>query len=248
MLYEYGDGYIGCKVYWYIDCNGEICRKVFNFEDIDYDRYYGHNTFGTKEAAIRQRDRLIAEGKLKNTIGGTKMNKVEELENKIEQQKKEVHNAMDELIAYKDELELEKAKEKAKLKFPFKKGEKPYVLESYGDIRILDIKEDIESTSTVEFTLYSAGCLFEDHVEAMEEFCRRHLLTEIKTFRNNCNGDWKPDFSVATEDKWCIQKDIFGLEAKAVNQDVFNVFGYFKNEEDCIMAIRLFKADIEWLF
>nr|DAW70040.1 MAG TPA: hypothetical protein [Caudoviricetes sp.] len=248
MLYEYGDGYIGCKVYWYIDCNGEICRKVFNFEDIDYDRYYGHNTFGTKEAAIRQRDRLIAEGKLKKTIGGTKMNKVEELENKIEQQKKEVNNAMDELIAYKDELELEKAKEKAKLKFPFKKGEKPYVLESYGDIRILDIKEDIESTSTVEFTLYSAGCLFEDHVEAMEEFCRRHLLTEIKTFRNNCNGDWKPDFRVVTEDKWCIQKDIFGLEAKAVNQDVFNVFGYFKNEEDCIMAIRLFKADIEWLF
>ena len=83
MLYEYGDGYIGCKVYWYIDANGEICRKVFNFEDIDYDRYYGHNTFGTKEAAIRQRDRLIAEGKLKKTIGGTKMNKVEELERKL---------------------------------------------------------------------------------------------------------------------------------------------------------------------
>lgn len=77
------------------------------------------------------------------------MNKVEELENKIEQQQKEVHNAMDELIAYKDELKLEKAKEKAKLKFPFKKGDEVYYLESYGDIRILEISKDIESTSTV---------------------------------------------------------------------------------------------------
>ena len=176
------------------------------------------------------------------------MNKVEELENKIEQQQKEVHNAMDELIAYKDELKLEKAKEKAKLKFPFKKGDEVYYLESYGDIRILEISKDIESTSTVEFTLYMSGCLFEDHVEAMNEFCRRSLLTKIKSFRDNCNGDWKPDFSIGTEYKWCIQKDVLGFVAEAVNQDVFNVFGYFKNEEDCIMAIRLFKDEIKWLF
>ena len=248
MLYEYGDGYIGCKVYWYIDCNGGIRRKVFNFEQIDSDRYYGHNTFATKEDAIKQRDRLIAEGKLKKTIGGKKMYKVEELENKIEQQTKEINSALDELASYKYELEFEKAKEKAKLEFPFKKGDKPYVLESYGDIRILDIDKDVVSTSTVEFTLYISGCLFEDHVDAMKEFSRRRLLTQIKTFRDNCNGDWKPDFSVRTERKWCIQKDNFGFVAEAVNQDVFNVFGYFKNEEDCIMAIRLFKADIEWLF
>lgn len=248
MLYEYGDRYIGCKVYWYIDCNGGIRRKVFNFEQIDYDRYYGHNTFGTKEAAIRQRDRLIAEGKLKKTIGGIKMYKVEELENKIEQQTKEVQSALDKLASYKDELELEKAKEKAKLEFPFKKGEKPYVLESYGDIRIVSIDKDVVSTSSVEFTLYSSGCLFEDHVEAMKEFNRRRLLTKIKTFRENCNGNWKPDFSNGTEYKWCIQKDVLGFVAEAVNQDILNVFGYFKNEEDCIMAIRLFEDDIKGLF
>lgn len=155
------------------------------------------------------------------------MNKIEALENKIEQQQ---------------------AKEKAKLEFPFKKGDKPYVLESYGDIRIFEIRKDIKSTGTVEFILYMSGCLFKNYVEAVEEFSRRCLLTKIKSFRDNCNGDWKPDFSIGTEYKWCIQKDVLGFVAEPVKQDVLNVFGYFKNEEDCIMALRLFEDEIKQLF
>lgn len=248
MLYEYRDGYVACKFYWYIDYDGAIHRKLYNFDWIDNYRYYDHNIFKTKEDAIEQRDRLIEEGKLKKKVGWIKMYKAEELESKIEQPTKKVHDAIDELAKYKDELELEKAKEKAKLEFPFKKGEKTYILESYGDIRIFEIRKDIESRSTVEFTLYMSGCLFKNYVEAVEEFCRRCLLTKIKSFRDNCNGDWKPDFSIGTEYKWCIQKDVLGFVAEAVNQDVFNVFGYFKNEEDCIMAIRLFKDEIKQLF
>lgn len=176
------------------------------------------------------------------------MNKIEALENKIEQQQDEIHNMMEELAVYRNELAFEKAKEKAKLKYPFKKGDKVYYLDSFGDIRIFEIRKDIECTSTVEFTLYKSGCLFEDHVEAMKEFSRRCLLTKIKSFRDNCNGDWKPDFSIGTEYKWCIQKDVLGFVAEAVNQDVLNVFGYFKNEEDCIMALRLFEDEIKRLF
>lgn len=176
------------------------------------------------------------------------MNKIEVLENKIEQQQDEIHNMMEELAVYRNKLAFEKAKEKAKVEFPFKKGDKPYVLESYGDIRIFEIRKDIECTSTVEFTLYNSGCLFENYVEAMKEFSRRCLLTKIKSFRDNCNGDWKPDFSIWTEYKWCIQKDILGFVAEPVKQDVLNVFGYFKNEEDCIMALRLFENEIKQLF
>lgn len=104
MLYEYGDGYIASKFYWYIDYDGTIHRKLYNFEWIDDHRYYNHNTFATEEAAIKQRDRLIAEGKITKTIREIKMIEVEKLKNKIEQKEKEVHNMIDELEEYKNKL------------------------------------------------------------------------------------------------------------------------------------------------
>ena len=63
MLFEYRDGYVACKFYWYIDY-GTIHRKLYKFEWIDDHRYYNHNAFETEEEAIKQRDRLIAEDTL----------------------------------------------------------------------------------------------------------------------------------------------------------------------------------------
>ena len=160
---------------------------------------------------------------------------------RIQELEKQIQELDERKVALQNELELEK--QKIEFEYPFHFKGECWQLRLDGLV-----SEDWWSNSGYDRNCYQQGNMFTTQQEAIKERNRRILLTRFRQFRDKCNGDWKPDFSVKTEDKWCIQKDILGLVAEAVNQDVLNVFGYFKNEEDCIMAIRLFKADIEWLF
>ena len=69
-------------------------------------------------------------------------------------------------------------------------------------------------------------------------------------FRDECNGDWEPNFS-DDEEKYYLYYSILE-ECIDVGWIVlgcsFNIFGYFKNQEDAERAIELFGDEIKELF
>lgn len=157
----------------------------------------------------------------------------------------EIQNQIEELEKKKQELqkELEFEKNKYVVAYPFEIPDSYWRLELNGVIT-----KDWWGNDDWERHCYKQGNVFLTEEEAEKEQQRRELLIRFKQYRDKCNGGWKPDFSIGTEYKWCIQKDILGFVAEPVKQDVLNVFGYFKNEEDCIMALRLFEDEIKQLF
>ena len=85
--------------------------------------------------------------------------------------------------------------------------------------------------------------------EAAElEVKRRNLLTRFKSFRDECNGDWNPDWSNSDE-KWEIdytEEGVKELWTSCVNS--FSTFGYFKNRKDAERAVELFGDEIIELY
>ena len=141
-----------------------------------------------------------------------------------------------------DTLEKEKVWE---MKCPYKEGDEYWSLcddgyvykESWGFIG--DDEERFE-----------AGNAFPTQQAAQREAKRRNLLTRFRAFRDECNGDWKPDFS-DDEEKYYLYYSILE-ECIDVGWIVlgcsFNIFGYFKNQEDAQRAIELFGDEIKKLF
>ena len=97
---------------------------------------------------------------------------------------------------------------------------------------------------------FSQGHIFRTKQEAELESKRRNLLTRFRAFRDECNGDWKPDFS-DYEEKYYLYYSILE-ECIDVGWIVlgcsFNIFGYFKNQEDAERAIELFGDEIIELY
>ena len=97
---------------------------------------------------------------------------------------------------------------------------------------------------------FSQGHIFKTKQEALLESKRRNLLTRFRAFKDECNGDWKPDWSNSDE-KWEINYDTEDKEFKAFWSFVtnsFSNFGYFKNKQDAQRAIELFGDEIIELF
>lgn len=95
---------------------------------------------------------------------------------------------------------------------------------------------------------FEAGNIFKTKEAARLESKRRNLLTRFRAFRDECNNGWEPDWS-NHERKWSISKNEEGpFETWAIGLDIFSLFGYFKNEEDCKKAIDLFGGEIKELF
>lgn len=102
-------------------------------------------------------------------------------------------------------------------------------------------------TSNVD--CYYQGNLFDSKEDAQVEAKRRNLLTRFRAFRDECNGDWKPDWKNAYENKYFICEVVSGLEVYVSSiGNSFVTFGYFKNNEDCERAIELFGDEIKELF
>lgn len=92
------------------------------------------------------------------------------------------------------------------------------------------------------------GNIFPNEQAAELEAKRRNLLTRFKAFRDECNGGWKPDFTI-NSNKYFIEKrrgEIVVDYVWTVNS--FILFGYFKNKEDAERAIELFGDEIKKLF
>lgn len=128
---------------------------------------------------------------------------------------------------------------------PYEYGDNHYCIQSSGDV-FLDSWKDIEADNS----FFSQGNIFPTREAAELEAKRRNLLTRFRAFRDECNGDWKPDFS-DDEEKYYLYYSILE-ECIDVGWIVlgcsFNIFGYFKNQEDAERAIELFGDEIEELF
>lgn len=111
--------------------------------------------------------------------------------------------------------------------------------------RFLDCWHGIEADDEY----FSQGNIFPTKEAAELESKRRNLLTRFRAFRDECNGDWKADWSNSFESKHFLEI----IDSKVVIDSVnyanrIPTFGYFKNEEDAERAIELFGDEIKALF
>lgn len=136
-----------------------------------------------------------------------------------------------------------KEKNTWEMKCPYKKGDEYWLLDSHGEPVLFNW-----SDCGFEKYYLKQGSIFKTKEAAELEAKRRNLLTRFRAFRDECNGDWKPDWSNRDE-KWEIDYTEEGVKAlwtSVVNS--FSTFGYFKNEQDAQRAIELFGDEIKELF
>lgn len=130
------------------------------------------------------------------------------------------------------------------MKCPYEYRDKHYCLQSSGDV-FSDCWHGIEADDEY----FSQGNIFPTKEAAELESKRRNLLTRFRAFRDECNGDWKADWSDSFTSKYLLSI----IDSKLVTDaywyaNKFNTFGYFKNEEDAKRAIELFGDEIKELF
>nr|DAX77214.1 MAG TPA: hypothetical protein [Caudoviricetes sp.] len=129
------------------------------------------------------------------------------------------------------------------MKCPYEYGDKHYCIQSSGDV-FLDSWRDIEADNS----FFSQGNIFQTKQEAELEAKRRNLLTRFKAFRDECNGGWKPDFTI-NNNKYFIENRKGKIDVDYIwTVNSFILFGYFKNKEDAERAIELFGDEIKELF
>lgn len=127
----------------------------------------------------------------------------------------------------------------------FEEGDEIYHVDEYGNVN----SGNWGNYAWIDGA-FSQGHIFRTKKEAETEPKRRNLLTRFRAFRDECNGDWKPDWS-NRDKKWEINYDTEDKEFKAFWSFVtnsFSIFGYFKNEQDTKRAIDLFGDEIKELF
>lgn len=95
----------------------------------------------------------------------------------------------------------------------------------------------------------SQGNMFNSIEEAEKERDRRNLLARLNRFRDEKNEGWIPNCNRWQELKFCIFWSYGDLILKPCDTFLgFNVFGYFKNRDDCLEAIRIFGHEIKRLY
>ena len=158
------------------------------------------------------------------------MSSVKELEEKVKELMKEIENL--------------KQKEKAEeFEYTFKENE-PYEV-IIEDGRIVT---SCWTNHNTDCERYEQGNVFKTRDEAIRERDKRALLTRFRQFRDKCNGNWN---AKTYDSQYYI---IFDSTENTIESswscviDSFNLFGYFKNEEDCDRAIELFGDEIKRLW
>lgn len=138
----------------------------------------------------------------------------------------------------------EKEEDIWEMKCPYEYGDKHYCIQSSGDV-FLDSWKDIEADNS----FFSQGNIFPTREAAELEAKRRNLLTRFRAFRDECNGDWKPDWKDNHSRKYYFALNGIGLDIQvAYSVNCFENFGYFKEKENARKAIELFGDEIEELF
>lgn len=137
----------------------------------------------------------------------------------------------------------EKEEDTWEMKYPYEVEDDVYVLPGDGEV----IK-DYWVCCDYDRNRFKQGNIFPTKEAALLESKRRNLLTRFKSFRDECNGDWKPE-SEKVKYYICLQYENLSLcVSSSMFWDAFNMFGYFKNEEDAQRAIELFGDEIKRLY
>lgn len=130
------------------------------------------------------------------------------------------------------------------MKCPYKDGDEYYFVGANGLA-----KYDSWDNYDFEKRAFAQGNIFKTKQAAELEAKRRNLLTRFRAYRDECNGDWKADWTNSFESKHYLEI----IDSKVVLDSVsyanrIATFGYFKNEEDAERAIELFGDEIKALF
>lgn len=111
-----------------------------------------------------------------------------------------------------------------------------------------------EMTLTMNDTTKESGIkqgnVFKTVEDAEKERDRRALLYEFNQFKNDRNNGWTPDWEKFNTSKYFIAVDHDGY-LKCMSMyctKVFVQFGYFRNYEDCMDAIKKFGDRIKKLY
>ena len=131
------------------------------------------------------------------------------------------------------------------MKFPFEYGDEYYLLKSFGDFQQMEWTNHLFD----ELALMQ-GNIFTTEEAVVLEVKRRNLLTRFNAFRDECNDGWKPDWESHLDSKYYISfvgnANLTIFYTGTTNN--FQLFGFFKNKEDCKKAIELFGDEIIELF
>ena len=131
-----------------------------------------------------------------------------------------------------------------KMKCPYKKGDEYYLVDAGGSSNNSSWDDWV-----YEKMAFNQGNIFKTKEAAELEAKRRNLLTRFRAFRDECNGDWKPDWNDIDQEKHiirCEETDLHVVGYWTLNG--FNLFGCFKDDKDAKQAIKLFGDEIIELF
>ena len=128
--------------------------------------------------------------------------------------------------------------------YTFRKGDKYWVVYADGDISVLTWKND-----NIDKNFEKQGNAFKTSKEAILEADRRALLHRFKMFRDKCNGEWEQNFYKTQVHHFIdFENSDETLFINSTFYKGFELFGYFKNKEDCDKAIDLFGDEIKRLY
>ena len=141
--------------------------------------------------------------------------------------------------------EIERMENGWEMKCPYKDGDEYYFVSANGLA-----KYDSWDNYNFEKRAFAQGNIFKTQQAAELEAKRRNLLTRFRSFRDECNRDWKPDWG---KDDAKYYFYISSTKSEIGINDIrfyemFPLFGYFKNEEDAERAMELFGDEIKELF
>lgn len=141
--------------------------------------------------------------------------------------------------------EIERLENGWEMKCPYDHSDKVHILNSEGYAYGYSW-----SCGGWDFNTFNQGNVFQTKQAAELESKRRKLLTRFNAFRDECNGDWKADWKNHLDSKYYIS---FVGKAKLTifytgTTNNFQLFGFFKNEQDAQRAIDLFGDEIKELF
>ncbi len=149
----------------------------------------------------------------------------------------------DEISKVLADIKAPKEEDTWEMKCPYKDRDKYYIVNSRGLVKFLFWDNCVSNKKT-----FNQGHIFPTKQAAELEAKRRNLLTRFRAFRDECNGNWKPDFTIC-DNKYFIEKRSGKIAVNYLcNGNAFMLFGYFKNYEDAKRAIELFGKEIKELF
>nr|DAW70039.1 MAG TPA: hypothetical protein [Caudoviricetes sp.] len=164
---------------------------------------------------------------------------------RITELEKQITELDERKVELQKELELEKQKNGIEYP-PLNLREEYWIINDRGEIRCSWWYND-----SIDKTRCKIGNIFLTEEKAEKEFKKLSLLTRFRQFRDKSNGDWKPEWLNKQERKYFMGylAESKSYEATSCSKgDLFILFGYFKNQNDCKRAIELFGDEIKRLF